>query len=133
MSESHNQLIQRWAVVQNLLDADSNAATGKSLDRLAVTVDTVRVHLIEISAGRVLVEARVTDVLLAEREKAELLERMLKAATARMRHSGITLAVDAAESAFWLQSTVQADAELKTLTSVVEQLTHEVELWRKAL
>ena len=133
MSDSHNELIKRWAFSQNLLGASSDLATAKSLDRLAVTVDTVRVHLIEISAGRVLVEARVTDVLLAEREKAELLERMLNVATARMRHSGITLTIDAADSAFWLQSTVQADAELKTLTAVVEQLTHEVELWRKAL
>ena len=131
MSESHNDLIQRWALAQNLVSAD--AAARQNSDRLAVTVDTVRVHLVEISAGRVLVEARVTDVPLAEREKTELLDRVLKAATARMRHSGITLAVDAAESAFWLQSTVQADAELKKLTQAVEQLTQEVELWRKAL
>ena len=131
MSESHNDLIQRWALAQNLVSADASARQNS--DRLAVTVDTVRVHLVEISAGRVLVEARVTDVPLAEREKTELLDRVLKAATARMRHSGITLAVDAAESAFWLQSTVQADAELKKLTQAVEQLTQEVELWRKAL
>ncbi len=131
MSESHNDLIQRWALAQNLVSAD--AAARQNSGRLAVTVDTVRVHLVEISAGRVLVEARVTDVPLAEREKTELLDRVLKAATARMRHSGITLTVDAAESAFWLQSTVQADAELKTLTQAVEQLTQEVELWRKAL
>lgn len=131
MSESHNDLINRWALAQNLVRADSPARPN--LARLAVTIDTVRVHLVEISAGRVLLEARVTDIPLAEREKTELLDRALKAATARMLHSGITLTVDAAESAFWLQSTVQADAELQKVSQVVEQLTHEVELWRQAL
>jgi hypothetical protein len=131
MSESHNDLIKRWALAQNLINSD--AIVGQGMERFALSVDTVRVHLVEISAGRVLVEARVLDVPLAEREKSDLLERMMKAATARMRFSGMTLSVDAADSAFWLQSSVQADADIKTLSQVVEQLTQEVELWRKAL
>ena len=131
MSESHNDLIKRWALAQNLVTVE--VADSQNMTRFALTVDAVRVHLIEISAGRVLVEARVLDVPLAERDKSDLLERMMKAATGRMRQSGITLTMDSAESAFWLQSTVQADAELKTISQVVEQLTEEVELWRKAL
>ena len=131
MSESHNDLIKRWALAQNLVTVE--VADNQNMSRFALTVDKVRVHLIEISAGRVLLEARVLDMPLAEREKSDLLERLMKAATARMRESGITLTVDAAESAYWLQSTVQADAELQTVSNVVEQLTQEVELWRKAL
>ena len=131
MSESHNDLIKRWALAQNLVTVE--VADSQNISRFALTVDAVRVHLIEISAGRVLLEARVLDMPLAEREKSDLLERLMKAATARMRQSGITLTVDAAESAYWLQSTVQADAELQKMSNVVEQLTQEVELWRKAL
>ena len=131
MSESHNDLIKRWALAQNLVTVE--VADNQNMSRFALTVDKVRVHLIEISAGRVLLEARVLDMPLAEREKSDLLERLMKAATARMRESGITLTVDAAESAYWLQSTVQADAELQKVSNVVEQLTQEVELWRKAL
>ncbi len=131
MSASHNDLISHWAVAQNLMTAEQ--AAGQNIDRLAVSVDTVRVHLVEISAGRVLLEARVLDMPLAEREKTEMLERMMKAATARMRLTGITLSVDANESAFWLQSSVQADAEIERVSQAVAQLTQEVELWRKAL
>ena len=131
MSASHNDLISRWAVAQNLMTAEQ--AAGQSIERFAVSVDSVRVHLVEISAGRVLVEARVLDMPLPEREKSELLERMMKAATARMRLTGITLSVDANEAAFWLQSSVQADADIEYVSQAVAQLTQEVELWRKAL
>lgn len=131
MSASHNDLISRWAVAQNLMTVEQ--ASVQSVERFAVSVDTVRVHLIEISAGRVLLEARILDMPLAEREKTEMLERMMKAATARMRWSGITLSVDANEAAFWLQYSVQADAEIEHVSQAVAQLTQEVELWRKAL
>jgi hypothetical protein len=131
MSASHNDLISRWVVAQNLMTAEQ--ATSQSIDRFALSVDSVRVHLIEISAGRVLCEARVLDMPLAEREKTELLERMMKAATARMRLTSFTLSVDANEAAFWLQTSVQADAELDHVSQAVERLTQEVELWRKAL
>ena len=131
MSESHNQLITRWAQAQNR--GLISGGDVPSLDRLAITIDKVRVHLLEISAGRVLVEARVTDLVSAEREKSELLDRMLKTSTARMRAHGMTLAVDSEGSAFWLQATVQADAEIKKLTEVIEKLTTEVELWRAIL
>jgi hypothetical protein len=131
MSASHNDLIKRWALAQHLISTDS--AAGQAMERFAVTVDSVRVHLIEIDAGRVLIEARVFDAPLAEREKSDLLERLLKAATARMRINGIALVADAEGAAFWLQSSLQADAELVALSQAIELLTQEVELWRKAL
>ena len=128
MSQSRHSLIARWADEQSLAQP-----TGGTAARLAMTVDRVRVHLIELPSQNVLIEARITDLPLAAGAREKLLQRALSAATSRMHHSNLTLVADHEGNALCLQSRVEAQADLPTLSHAIERLVNEIELWRAAL
>jgi len=122
-------LLRTWAEQQGV-DAAAFAAGGT---RLAVTYDTVRVHLVELRGRGLLVEARVVDLPVAPAARTTLVEKALKTAAARMRSSGAALTTDEAQSALWLQRRLAAESDTEALTSAVEDLVNEVELWRKVI
>lgn len=129
MTSETTTLIEHWAERQGI-PADAYAAGGT---RLAVTFDTVRVHLVDLRGRAVLVEARIADLPVAPAARATVIEKALKVAAARLRASAVSLTTDDADSALWLQRRIPADAGPELLTSAVEDLVNEVELWRKVI
>lgn len=129
MTTSSSTLIRHWADQQGI-PADAHAPGG---GRLAVTYDTVRVHVADLRGRAVLVEARVADLPVVATARGQTVEKAMKTAAARIRTSAVSLTTDDAASALWLQTHVAADADPESLTSAVEDLVNEVELWRKVI
>lgn len=128
MTSAPHSLLSTWAEQQGI-----PAAAFTDAGRLAVTFDTVRVHLADVRGRSVLVEARIADLPVAPVPRATVVEKALKTAAARLRASAVSLTTDEAAGALWLQRHVAADADTESLTSAVEDLVNEVELWRKVI
>jgi hypothetical protein len=118
-------LIERWAEYMELGPLSNNR-------RLALTLDRVRVHLLEIHPGQVIVQARLCDLPLQTTQRERTIERAGQSALARLQTSASVLTVDEDQSAFWLQQRVQG-SDLQTLERAVEGLVNDIELWRAAL
>lgn len=128
MTSAPHPLLSTWAEQQGI-----PAAAFTDAGRLAVTFDTVRVHLADVRGRSVLVEARIADLPVAPVPRATVVEKALKLAAGRMRDSAVALTVDETDSALWLQRRLAPDADPESLTSAVEDLVNEVELWRKVI
>lgn len=118
-------MIERWAEHMALGPLDNNR-------RLALTLDQVRVHLLELHPGQVIVQARLCDLPLHGNQRERAIERAGQIALARLQASASVLTVDEDQSAFWLQRRVPA-TDLDTLDKAVEALVNDIELWRAAL
>lgn len=123
-----SNLIQKWAA-----EHDISVAGGVSPERLSLTIDRVRVHLVALRSREILVEARVIDLPEAGVQRDKLLERVMTSATARMRDSAMTLTVDANAVSIWLQTRVGIEAFTDQLDQAIAKLVSEVEMWRGVL
>jgi hypothetical protein len=120
-----HSLIDQWAGEQGLqLD------TMGGRQPVALTVDSVRVHLRELPEGNILAHARVIDIPRDPSGRDNALSRALSVATGRMRSSPAVLAADADGASLWLQMTVAGDSSAHDLGQAVEHLVNEVENWR---
>ena len=121
-------LIQKWAAENSI-----SVPGGVSPERLSLTIDRVRVHLVALRSREILVEARVMDLPEADSQRDKLLERVMRNATARMRDSAMTLTVDADAVSIWLQTRVGIEAFTDQLDQAIAKLVSEVEMWRGVL
>jgi hypothetical protein len=119
-------LIERWAQAQDLGPVSNNR-------RFAVTIDQVRIHLLELHPGQVVLEARIADVPTAPAVHERTLERAMQIALARARESRSHLMVDDDQAAFWLQRCIRPGAGLEELDQDIGELVNDIELWRSAL
>ncbi len=119
-------LIERWASSQDLGPVANNR-------KFAVNLDQVRVHLLELHAGQVVLEARICDVPTTPNEREKIIARAMQIGLARARTSASHLVVDSDQSAFWLQRRAKPGADTPDLDQEVEHLVNDIELWRTAL
>lgn len=128
MSVSSPSLITEWAELEGLrLD------TAGPSRRLAVTFDRVRVHLFETPGQGVLVESRIADIPLNLSERDRLIQRAMVTSTGRLRDSAVTLCADKDACALLLQVQVPAGSDVRAMSSAVQNLVNEVDLWRTQL
>jgi hypothetical protein len=119
-------LIEQWAQSMGL--APLNAQR-----KLSLTVDQVRLHVLEVQPGQLAIEARICEVPTLPAARERTMERVLKIALGRARDSDNHLMVDDEQSAFWLQKRISALAPVQALDKAVEDLVNDIELWRQAL
>jgi hypothetical protein len=120
-----HSLIDQWAGEQGLqLD------TMGGRRPVALTVDSVRVHLRELPQSNILVHARVIDIPRDNSGRDNALRQAMSVATGRMRQSSAILAADPDGASLWLQLTVPGDSTTDQLGQAVEHLVNEVENWR---
>lgn len=128
MSVNAPSLINEWAEFEGLTVASSGPSR-----RLAVTFDRVRVHLVETPGQGVLVESRIADIPLNLGERDRLIQRAMTTSTARLRDSAVTLCADKDACCLLLQVQVPSGSDVRAMSSAVQNLVNEVDLWRTQL
>ena len=122
-----SKIISRWCA-QRGLEATPSAVLGYQ----AVVVDTVRVRLGESSSGAIVVESQIAALPLSEREKDAMVDKAMRLAVGRMRHSQARLVSDPEATMLTLQTVLPGTSSDERLSQAVEDLVNEVEKWRKA-
>ena len=128
MRDTEPSLIRRWAHERQI-----SPPGGVAADRLSLTIDRVRVHLVALRADETLVEARVADLPRQPTDRNRMLERVMPMATGRMIECPASLVVDAEASTLKLQLRVSSSASTDALDQAVTSVVNEVELWRGLL
>ena len=122
-----SKIISRWCA-QRGLEVTPSTVLGYQ----AVVVDTVRVRLGESSSGAIVVESQIAALPLSEREKDAMVDKAMRLAVGRMRHSQARLVSDPEATMLTLQTVLPGTSSDERLSQAVEDLVNEVEKWRKA-
>lgn len=125
---STSELIQSWALSHGIEPND-----GSVRNRVAVTFDRVRVHLIDLSGRGMIAEARLVLLPAAPRERDRLIERALSLAAGRMLQTPVRLCAQEEGDALWLQIDVPDACGIAEIDAAVGRLVDEVELLRGIL
>jgi hypothetical protein len=127
MSSTPN-LIESWAQSHGIaLDE------GAVRNRVAVTFDRVRVHLIDLGGQGLLAEARLLLLPTAQGERDRVIERALGLAAGRLLQTPVRLCAQEPGDALWLQHDLPESSDLVEIDLAVGCLVDEIELLRGLL
>ena len=121
-------LINEWAS-----DTGLELQSAGPARQLAVTVDRVRVHLLELPFSGILIESRIMDLPRNPLERDRMVRRAMGFAASRLRDSPVALTADQASSCLTLQWQLNAPKDARQVGQAVEHLVNEADLWRAAL
>jgi len=125
---STSDLIESWAQSHGIEPGD-----GSVRNRVAVTFDRVRVHLIDLGGRGMIAEARLVLLPAAERERDRVIERALSLAAGRLLQTPVRLCAQEQGDALWLQIDVAESSSIAEIDLAVGRLVDEVELLRGIL
>jgi hypothetical protein len=125
---STSDLIESWAQSHGIEPSD-----GSVRNRVAVTFDRVRVHLIDLGGRGMIAEARLVLLPAAERERDRVIERSLSLAAGRLLQTPVRLCAQEQGDALCLQIDVPESSSIAEIDIAVGRLVDEVELLRGIL
>ncbi|MEK0416857.1 MAG: hypothetical protein RI949_863 [Pseudomonadota bacterium] len=128
MVTSSHSLIGEWAQ-----DAGLELQVQGPSRQLSVTVDRVRVHLLELPSKGILIESRIMDLPLNPLDRDRMVRRAMGFSVGRLRDSSAALVADAQASCLMLQRQLIDPSSARQVGTAIEQLVNEVDLWRAAL
>lgn len=121
-------LIAEWARTAGL----DLGAIGPSRQAW-ITLDRVRVQLLELPSQGILLESRISDLPMASPERDRMVHNAMLAATGRMRDSPVVLCANEDASALVLQLQIPSGADVPTLDAALAKFVNEVDVWRALL